>query len=108
MNKIGQFYPQTLSFVNWYSLPQANSGPYDIAIGQGLIWFTERDGHRVGQLDPMTRTFHEFSLPGSRPLGLAVDGNGHVWIAENATGKIARWQPPYFRFAYLPLVLKNQ
>lgn len=106
-NGIGQFFPQTLSMVSWYMLPQASSGPYGIAISQGLIWFTERDGHRVGQLDPTTRSFREFGLPGGRPLGLAVDGNGHVWIAESASGKIARWQPPYFRFAYLPLVLRN-
>jgi len=61
----------------------------------------------VGQLDPKTRVFREFGLPDSQPLGLAVDENGYVWVAESATGKVAEWRPPYFRFVYLPLALKN-
>lgn len=106
-NRIGQFFPQTVSYVNWYVPPETDSGSYDIAIGQGLIWFTGRTGHRVGQLDPMPRAFRGLDLPGSQPLGLAVDGNGNVWIAKSAAGKIAKWQNPYFRFVYLPFVLKG-
>ncbi len=107
-NRIGQFFPQTTANFKWYTLPFPNSAPYDLAISSGAIWFTERDGNRVGQLNPNTGAIREFGLPaGSAPKGLAVDSSGCVWIAENGRGRIGRWCPPYFRFVYLPLVLRN-
>lgn len=106
-DRIGQFVPTTLSDIRWYSLT-ASSDPYDIAIGQGFIWFTEKGTHRVGQLNPDTGTIREFGLPsGGAPTGLAVDSSGCVWIAESGRSRIAQWCPPYFRFVYLPLVLRN-
>lgn len=108
-NQIGMFFPETTGDFRLYSLRSANSGPYDLAIGQGFIWFTERDGNRVGQRSTSpSAAIREFGIPAARPLGLAVDASGHVWIAESATGRIAEWRPPYFRFVFLPLVLKNQ
>ena len=108
-NQIGLFFPETQGDFRLYDLPAANRGPYDLAIAQGFAWFTERDGCHVGQrsTSPLA-TIREFGLPASQPLGLAVDADGHVWIAESATGKIAEWQPPYFRFLHLPLVLRTQ
>jgi len=107
-NRIGHFFPTTLQTTDWYTLPFANSVPYDLAIAQGLIWFTERDGNRIGQLQPETGIMREFGLAaGSTPSGLAVDGTGCAWVAENGSRKIASWCPPYFRFVYLPLILRN-
>jgi hypothetical protein len=107
-NRIGQFFPQTISFINWYTLTVAGSDPYDLAVAQGLIWFTERNGNRAGQLRPGIRTVREYGLPAaSVPLGLAVDGTGCVWIADSGTNKIVSWCPPYFRSVYLPLALRN-
>lgn len=107
-SQIGKFFPQTIAIFDWYALPHTSSEPYDIAVGQGYIWFTERAGNRVGQLSPSTRAIYEFSLPEAGPLGLAIDTNGVVWIAEGSQSAIAVWQPPYFRAVYLPLVIKAQ
>jgi virginiamycin B lyase len=107
-NRIGQFFPQTIADFRWYTLPFPSSDPYDLAIGAGYIWFTENAGNRIGQLHPTTGRIWEFGLPsGSAPKGLAVDANACVWVAESGRNRIAQWCPPYFRYVYLPLVLRN-
>lgn len=106
-NRIGMFFPQTIADFRWYTLP-VSSDPYDLAISQRFIWFTELGLHRVGQLNPDKNVIREFGLPaGSAPKGLAIDTTGCVWIAESGRNRIARWCPPYFRTIYLPLVLRN-
>lgn len=110
-NRIGKFFPQTIADILWYTLPSANSAPDDLAIAQGWVWFSEEGGSRVGQLrmsPPTPKLIREFGLPaGSSPRGVGVDANGCVWIAEWGRERIASWCPPYFRFVYLPLVLRN-
>ncbi len=107
-NRIGQFFPQTIANINWYTLTLTPSGPYDLAVGAGYVWFTEADGNRVGQLRAQPRMIRQFGLPAnSQPRGLAVDANGCAWIALSGRNSIAAWCPPYFRFVYLPLTLKN-
>jgi virginiamycin B lyase len=107
-NRIGQYFYTTITQLNWYTLPLTASGPYDLALWQGKVWFTELSGNRVGWLIPSPRQFREFGLPaGSAPKGLGVDSNGCVWVAESGRNRIAAWCPPYFRFVYLSLVLRN-
>ena len=107
-NRIGQYFYTTITQLNWYTLPLTASGPYDLVLHQGKVWFTESSGNRVGWLIPNPRQFREFGLPaGSAPKGLGVDGNGCVWVAESGRNRIAAWCPPYFRFVYLPLVMRN-
>lgn len=110
-NRIGKFFPQTIADILWYTLPSANSAPDDLAIAQGWVWFSEEQGSRVGQLrmsPPSPKFIREFGLPaGSSPRGVGVDANGCMWIAEWGRERIASWCPPYFRFLYLPLVLRN-
>ena len=107
-NRIGQYFYTTITQLNWYTLPLTASDPYDLALWQGKVWFTESSGNRVGWLIPNPRQFREFGLPaGSAPKGLGVDGNGCVWVAESGRNRIAAWCPPYFRFVYLPLVMRN-
>jgi virginiamycin B lyase len=107
-NRIGQFFPQTISDIRWYTLPHLGSDPYDLVTAQGYVWFTQASGDRIGQLDPGTRAVREFGLmDGSAPKGAAVDSGGCVWVAESGRDSIAQWCPPYFRFVHLPLVLRN-
>jgi virginiamycin B lyase len=107
-NRIGQYFYSTMENILWYTLTYTASGPYDLALWQGKVWFTELSGNRVGWLVPSPRQFREFGLPaGSAPKGLGVDSNGCVWVAESGRNRIAAWCPPYFRFVYLPLVLRN-
>lgn len=108
-NRIGMFFPQTISFFNWYPLPAPNSDPYGLEFSQGYVWFTERNGNRLGQLDRLSRRIREFGLPtASLPTGVAADANGCLWIALSGRNKIASWCPPYFHSTYLPILMRGQ
>lgn len=107
-NRIGMFFPQTISVFSWYPLSVPNSDPYGIEIAQGYVWFTERNGDRVGQLDRVSRKIREFGLAvSSAPKGLAADSNGCLWIAESGRDRIASWCPPYFYSLALPIILRE-
>ncbi len=108
-NRIGMFFPQTISTFNWYPLPISGSDPYGLEIAHGYIWFTEREGNRLGQLDRVSRRIREFGLPASSaPAGIAADANGCLWVALSGRDRIASWCPPYFYSIYLPLIMKGQ
>ncbi len=107
-NRIGQFFPQTIANILWYTLPRSPNGPYDLDIASGWIWFTEADGNRVSRLHPRPEQIRQFGLPDqASPRGLAVDTEGCVWIALSGRNSIAAWSPPYFRYVFLPLVLRS-
>jgi virginiamycin B lyase len=104
--KIGQYFPSTISLINWRKLSQS-SGPDDIAVGQGKVWFTERGADRVGEIEPSSTVVNQLYLPGRAPSGLALDAAGCVWIGESGADQIARWCAPYFQHTYLPQVIEN-
>ncbi|MGB9777519.1 MAG: hypothetical protein ACPL7C_13395, partial [Anaerolineae bacterium] len=107
-NRIGQYFYTTITQLHWYTLTVSASGPHDLVLGQGRVWFTELQGNRVGWLIPNPRQIREFGLPdGSAPKGLGIDSNNCVWIAESGRSRIAAWCPPYFRYLYLPIVMRN-
>jgi virginiamycin B lyase len=109
-NRILKFNPQTFTYFNEYRLPTSGSTPYGLEIARGVIWFTEKDGNRAGQLqplDPSASILREFPLPGAAPTGIAVDATGCAWIAASNLDELISWCPPYFHFAYLPLAVKN-
>lgn len=112
---IGRYAPGTLALWRWYAAPTAGAGTYGIDIdsigNRQAVWYTARDAGRVGLL--ITRNTGQqiqmierpLSSPNSQPLGIAVDGDGHAWIAESGSNMIAEWRPPYFYFVHLPVVL---
>lgn len=84
-SELGMFNPITGIFTKW-SVPTANSGPWDIAIDHnGKIWFTEHFVNKIGEFDPVTQTFTEVQTPAanSQPYGVTVDGSNNVWFTEN-------------------------
>lgn len=80
---------------NQYSPPTANSAPYDLAYDGQFIWFTERQGNKIGRLNPATGAITEYPIPtpNSEPMGIAISPNGHVWFVERTGNKIARFKP---------------
>jgi streptogramin lyase len=94
-------------FKEWL-LPTANSYPAQIAINtaDSIVWFSERDGNRIGRFDPQTETFVEYTIPmtGSQPWGLAVDASGDVWFAEMAGNQIGRLDPEAGTFVEYPVL----
>jgi streptogramin lyase len=71
--------------ITTYEVPTENSGPYavDIDTTRNLVWFTERDGDRIGRFNPETETFVEFPLvrAGTEPRRIYVDpvNPNRVW-----------------------------
>ena len=52
----------------------------------GRVWYVDYATGRLGRLDPATRQFEEWELPGgteSRPYGTAMDDEGRIWVAES-------------------------
>jgi virginiamycin B lyase len=115
-DRIGQHTAGTVSLWRWFRAPTPGGGPTGIdsttADGLDYIWFTESVLGWVGQLvlsaDGEVVRLQDYPLPSanSRPHGIAVDEQGHAWIAERGINRIAEWRPPYFHyFLRLPLVL---
>lgn len=80
---------------NHYPVPTANSAPYDLAHDGQYIWFTERQGNKIGRLHPGTGAITEYPIPtaNSEPMGILVTSSGTVWFAERAGNKIGRFNP---------------
>ncbi len=59
---------------------------FDVAFdAQGNAWITSNGTNAVIKLNPATSTYEVFKVPGLvRPLGLATDSLGNVWIAASA------------------------
>jgi streptogramin lyase len=107
-NRVGGFVLGTLWNFIWYPLPVLNSVPYSLDIAHEAIWFTEKDGNRVGQLHPSPPyRLREFALAGAGPTGIAVDATGCAWVAASSGNALISWCPPYFHSTFLSLVTKN-
>jgi streptogramin lyase len=79
-----------------YPLPTPDSEPHDLVLdaANGVIWFTQLAGDRIGRFSLSTHQFQEFPLPtGSAPTGIALANDGTVWVALRDSNKIARLNP---------------
>jgi virginiamycin B lyase len=93
-NKIGRISPT--GKITEYETPTMESGPTSIHVGkEGHIWFTERAGNHIGELDPKTGRIREYAIPTpmSGATGISVDKEGHVWFAEKLSSKIGTLDP---------------
>jgi virginiamycin B lyase len=106
-NRLGKFFPQTLANFEWYALKGYNGNPRDLILNSESVWFTQPEINCVGRLDRDTKVVQTFFLANAHPLGIGIDSEKHVWVAENALFKVAEWRPPYFHFVYLPVVIRN-
>lgn len=107
--RIGNYLATTLAITFWRSLP-AGSGPFDLAIGAGRFFFTERNAGWLGwsaQNDGMPP--RQRGVDGGDPAGIALDANGCAWVAQSGPGTLARWCSPYIVYTSkvsLPLLMK--
>lgn len=76
-----------------FTVPTANSAPTGLAVGRGLLWFTEAAANKIAAVD-YTGSFAEYDIPtpNSKPGGVAF--GGVVWFTERNTGKIGYLSPP--------------
>jgi streptogramin lyase len=79
-----------------YPVPTPNSEPHDLVFdaANGAVWFTQRAVDQIGRLDTTTSQIDEYPLPtGSQPNGIALAGNGLLWLSLPGTNQIASFNP---------------
>jgi virginiamycin B lyase len=61
----------------------------------GIVWFSERRGGKIGRFDPNTETFKEFQLPGPEPSPYAVgiDRSHMIWYSSHEQDTLNRLDP---------------
>ena len=61
----------------------------------GIVWFTERRGNRIGRFDPKTETFKEFPLPGpeASPYAIGIDRDRMIWYSSHEQDTLGRLDP---------------
>ncbi len=80
--------PDSLS-LRLVELPDRRSRPRRLEIdAAGNIWYGDYSRGMLGRYAPDTGKFDEWPLPGGEdaaPYGMALDGQGNVWLAEAGT-----------------------
>ncbi|MFQ5551486.1 MAG: lyase [Gemmatimonadales bacterium] len=71
----------------------------------GNIWFTVQRGGFIGHLDVRSREVRlmDVGIPGSRPYGITLDGQGRPWVNLFGTNKIAIVDPAAMEFELVEL-----
>jgi len=61
----------------------------------GVVWFSERRGGKIGRFDPKTETFKEFPLPGPEPspYAIGIDRNHMIWYSSHEQDTLGRLDP---------------
>jgi virginiamycin B lyase len=76
--------------------PTAQGKPQRLQLDvAGNVWFSERQGNKLGELDPKTGAFKEFPLPGpeASPYALGIDRDGMIWYSSHEQDTIGRFDP---------------
>jgi streptogramin lyase len=94
-NKVGKI--TTSGTITEYALA-ATSAPRGIASSRGSLWVAEYGTtSSTGKMAKITTggAVTEYSLPAfSKPNGIAAGQDGNLWVTENGTNKILRFNPP--------------
>jgi virginiamycin B lyase len=119
---VGRYAPGTLGQWGWFNTPTANSGPAGIVTfvdgATREVWFAESQSATAGRI----QTFSGFSVrkresiplartapTTSRPWGITVDSNRHIWVADLGRNLVYELTPPYIYRIYLATVFgQNQ
>jgi virginiamycin B lyase len=85
----------TVYTFEFFPVPTTNSEPYDLAYAANTVWFTQRNGNKIGRLNTTTGDVIEYNVPtsGSAPTGIAVAPNGMVWYVGKNGNQFGRLNP---------------
>jgi len=76
--------------------PPTNGKPQRLKIdSDGVVYFTERQGNKIGRLDPEAATFKEFPLPGpeASPYAIGIDRDHMIWYSSHEQDTLGRLDP---------------
>jgi virginiamycin B lyase len=61
----------------------------------GIVWFTERRGGKIGRLDPKSSEIKEFQLPGPEPspYAIGIDRDRMIWYSSHEQDTLGRLDP---------------
>jgi len=61
----------------------------------GIVWFSERRGNKIGRFDPKAQTFKEFPLPGpeASPYAIGIDRDHMIWYSSHEQDTLNRLDP---------------
>lgn len=79
-----------------YKLPTSPAGPAFLARDQnGLIWFVESQGKKIGNIDPNTGKIREFwpKTLLEDPTYLSIDKDGSVLVSDHGAFNVLRFDP---------------
>lgn len=62
---------------------------------EGNVWFSERQGNKIGKLDPATGVIKEYALPGpeASPYAIGVGKDRMIWYSSHEQDTINRLNP---------------
>jgi streptogramin lyase len=111
------FDPKYESFTV-YDLPPTRSGGASgntmRVLPDNTVWLAAIGSNQVIRLDPATRQFTIYDVPvgvknnrNATPYGMAIGGDGNIWIVENAFDQIARIDRTSGKFDEFPLSVKD-
>jgi virginiamycin B lyase len=90
--------------------PTPNQGARRVwSDSKGRIWLSEWTAGKVGEFDPATHRWREWSLPGHAPHAYAifVDDKDIVWLSEWTANALVRFDPRTEHFDVLTLPRPN-
>jgi streptogramin lyase len=82
--EIWQLQPTTSAYTKYRGLPNASDARPD---GMGNIWWTDWRT-TTGRINALAETVTTWTIEGSQLGGLALDGDGRVWIATRSSSPV--------------------
>lgn len=106
-SKIGLFDPSlgqegTSNGMHKFTPPYELASPVGIAVADEVIWVADHGGSSFSMFVPSANTWQQFWVsppppeadsPESLTNDLAIDTQGHIWLAEHVGNRMARFDP---------------
>ena len=76
--------------------PTEGTYPYGIQVNsEGVPWYVDFRGNRLGSVDPVTMEITEYTLPNpdTRPRRIALTPDDAVWYSDYSRGYLGRYDP---------------
>jgi len=76
--------------------PPTKGKPQRLEVDEnGIVWFSERFGGKIGRFDPETEKFQEYQLPGPEPspYALYIDKDKSIWYSSHEQDTLNRLDP---------------
>ena len=94
--------------ITQFDIPTKRAMPHNVNFSpEGQVWFSERNGNKIGVLNPKTGQFKEFVLPAGldRPTPTMADKKGAIWWGTGDT--LGRLDPASGQLKQYPMPQKN-